>query len=399
MPIYIIRPKTNIVAQSLSLIDRKFTPESRKKQTQEVIDVYREDPHYQEMVEWAQEEGQKEDIKIIKDPQQPNITGTMIVEMSQEEAEQAILDLSDHYILENRPLDLIRPKKVTATHKSEGELTEEDLWHLEAIALNSRPGITGKGVTIAVLDTGIDASHPALQAKVKGAYQLDFDKRQFIFLGTSSDSDGHGTHVAGLISGKKIGVAPNANLVSVEMIPNGRGDLSNFDIALTEVGQQPEVSIVNISAGKIGYHREMEDTIDGLLRVGILPVCAVGNEGENTSRSPGNYRSVVSVGASDRHHKVASFSGGGTLMVDNQIYTVPDLVAPGKGVYSSVIAGGYEAWNGTSMATPLVSGIAALILEQYPDIEVMDLKQELLSRCQDLGYPKERQGKGLIRFQ
>lgn len=142
----------------------------------------------------------------------------------------------------------------------------------------------------------------------------------------------------------------------------------------------------------------MDDVIRGLLKVGVLPVCAVGNDGRDITCSPGNYRSVISVGASNAREKVAGFSGGGTLFVENHIYTVPDLVAPGEQVYSSVTKGGYEAWNGTSMAAPIVSGIAALWLERYPDITVTDLREELLGNCKNLGQPRDRQGNGLIQM-
>jgi subtilisin family serine protease len=85
------------------------------------------------------------------------------------------------------------------------------------------------------------------------------------------------------------------------------------------------------------------------------------------------------------------------IVADNHRYEVPDLVAPGEGVYSSVIGGGYEAWDGTSMATPVVSGVAALILEKYPKIRVTDLVEELLTTCKDLKQNADRQGKGLVQ--
>ena len=85
-----------------------------------------------------------------------------------------------------------------------------------------------------------------------------------------------------------------------------------------------------------------------------------------------------------------------TLELD--IYS-PDGYAPGDDVYSSVMGGGYEAWDGTSMATPIVSGVAALVLEKYPDITLADLAEELLSTCEDLDLPADRQGAGLVQVQ
>lgn len=398
MPIYIIRPKKNIVTQSLSLINRKFTLECRQKQTQEVIDVYQNDPIYQEMIHWAKHEGQKESIKIIKDPQQPNITGTMIVEMSAEDAENTKLDLKDHSILKNQPIDLIAPVRVTASHKTEDNLTEEDLWHLNTCNLKSKPQFTGNGVTIAVLDTGIDASHPALQGKIIQACQINIQKNGVDTLVNSFDTDGHGTHVAGLICGDRIGVAPDAKVINVLMIPNGKGDEVNFILALEWIATQSDIRIANISAGIRGYNSEMQGVIENLLMAGILPICAVGNEGRNQTRSPGNYSNVISVGATNKNDKVASFSSSANLIVDQHNYNVPDLVAPGHQVYSCVMTGGYEAWDGTSMATPIVSGIAALIIEENPNIGVLDLKEELFNRCHPLQQEAIRQGRGLIKF-
>ena len=105
------------------------------------------------------------------------------------------------------------------------------------------------------------------------------------------------------------------------------------------------------------------------------------------------------MGASTKDSRIAGFSGGGTMVVDHQSYEVPDLVAPGDGITSCVMDGGYESWNGTSMATPLVSGLAALIIERHPTITVMDLQAELLGAVGEIpGVPVARQGEGLAQL-
>lgn len=154
-----------------------------------------------------------------------------------------------------------------------------------------------------------------------------------------------------------------------------------------------------MSAGLPGYFPEMRAAVAGLLAVGVLPVFATGNEGRNRTRSPGNYIEPISVGATNRQNRVASFSSSGVLVSDNHQYIVPDLVAPGESVYSSVMGGSYQAWDGTSMATPIVSGIAALILEKYPHITVTNLVEKLFDTCQDIGQPPLRQGQGLVQVQ
>jgi subtilisin family serine protease len=181
------------------------------------------------------------------------------------------------------------------------------------------------------------------------------------------------------------------------MIPAGIATVASFYNAINWAAKNPQVQIVNISAGIRGFEEEMRPAIEALLSVGVLPVVAVGNEGRDRTRSPGNYNEVVSVGASSQENLVGGISGSGTIIFNNQQYNVPDIVAPGIQVYSAV-RGGYEAWDGTSMAAPIVSGVAALILQKRPNISVIELMDELFSTCKKLtGVSPSRQGNGLIQ--
>jgi len=332
------------------------------------------------------------------------ITGTILVDMSDDQAAQLRRDLPNVFVLQDAPLDLIPPRRdvTTATH----QITPSGLWHLQAIGLGAARGRGfqgyGTGVTIAVLDTGIDPTHPEMDGKVAEAFTFELrpDGWAAIPMIPPGDTDGHGTHVAGLLLGDNVGVAPGARVLSGVMLPQGKGNYTDFIIALEWAGLRADIQIVNVSAGLPGYLEEMRGAVADELATGIFLVFAVGNEGRNRTRSPGNYIEGLSVGAAaERSGKyvVPGFSGGGTLRVDHHQYDVPDLVAPGKGVYSSVAGGGYQAWDGTSMATPIVAGVAALILEKYPDITVLELEEELLSTCLDLGLPSTRQGRGLVQ--
>lgn len=398
MTIYIIRPKAMSVARYLDLISKKFTVEKRQEQVQSVAWLQMEDPLQQEISDWIKDAQNRGVIEILNSRNAPKITGTTIAEMSDREAEQMRQDLPNVQILRDQLIDLIQPRRAVTQTKQ--EIATSDLWHLQAIGLEAarRKGFerSGKNVTIAVFDTGIDSTHPELHGKIVESYS--FDVKHWEALPTSpQDTDGHGTHVAGLICGKNVGVAPEAKLISSLILPRGVGNLSNFIQALEWAATRPDVQIVNISASIRGCLNQMSDLVEDLLTVGLLPVCAVGNDGRNITCSPGNYKSVVSVGATNRNDRIASFSSSGTLVIDNHQYQVPYLVAPGEAVYSSVIGGGYEAWNGTSIATSIVSGIAALIIEKYPDITVPELREELFSSCKDLGELKERQGQGLVQ--
>ena len=218
MPIYIIRPKANLVSQSLSLVSRKFTLESRRQQTQEVESVYREDSSYKTLIQWAEDIEVKENIKILKSPENLGVTGTIIIEMPEKDAKNTQQQLPEFSILKDQPIDLIKPDKVTTSFKSENDLKDDDLWHLKAINYNLSPQVTGKNITIAVLDTGIDSSHPALRGKISKAVEFDILQGQVKELDNSLDTNGHGTHVAGLICGTRIGIAPDTTVINGLMI-------------------------------------------------------------------------------------------------------------------------------------------------------------------------------------
>jgi subtilisin family serine protease len=399
MALYIIRPKeSSLATRTVDLISRRFAPEDRQRQISDVATQRNDDPAYREIDRWLDDPSNTKVHKITHESSTP-ITGTKVVDMPDEEAERLRREVPDVLVLRDQPFELIQPLRVTAQAKQ--KLTASDRWHLRAIGLEAarKKGFagTGNGVTIAVLDTGIHPSHPELHGRIAKSFTFDVSQWAGIPMAVSEDTDGHGTHVAGLICGKTVGIAPGARVVNAVMLPKGRGNLSDFLLALEWTGQQPDVQIVNMSAGIPGYVPEMLTAVAGLLSVGVLPVFAIGNEGRNKTRSPGNYAEALSVGASNARSRVASFSGGGAIVTDNHRTILPDLVAPGDAVYSCVMGGGYEAWDGTSMATPIVSGVAALVLEKYPTIRVTDLVEELLTTCKDLKQTEDRQGQGLIQ--
>jgi Subtilisin-like serine proteases len=397
MAIYIIRPKISVV-QGLSLAARTLSIQDRNAQVNEVRNLRLTDPVDKEIKTHLRS---IQGVKFLsKGETSTPITGTTVADIPDEaDVEQIKEDMPDALFIRDCPIGLIDPGRAAATRKN--RLAAKDLWHLESIGLtaarkNKFKGM-GNGVTVAVLDTGIDATHPELMGRIAEAYTLSADAWAANPMNPSSDTQGHGTHVAGLICGKKAGVAPGATLLNGVMLPKGRAKLSDLVFALEWAGSRPDVQIINMSAGIRGYLDDMHEVIADLLLVGVLPIIAVGNEGEDTTRSPGNYKEVLSVGAMDRDKKVAAFSGGADMTANNHRYTVPHVVAPGKGVFSSIMGDSYEDWNGTSMATPIVSGVAALIVERYPTITVLELREAILEACQDLGLPEKRQGKGLVQ--
>jgi subtilisin len=289
-------------------------------------------------------------------------------------------------------LQLIRP-----LHSAVARLTRNIAWGIEAMRVPElwRQRLTGRGVKVGHLDTGVDGRHPALRRAISSFAFFDLMGRPLEPAPRPFDSDWHGTHTAAIIAGRPVkkryvGVAPGALLASACVIEGGdtlARVLGGMDWA---VGQG--VRVLSMSLGFPGYWPEMLPLTQILRERGILPVFAVGNEGEGQSRSPGNYDEALSVGAVDRQCQVADFSGSQAL---TQGYSVPDLVAPGVDIISARPGGGFLSSRGTSMAAPHVAGLAALLLEARPEATVEQLERAILDSCQLGALPPGRAGRGL----
>ena len=258
-------------------------------------------------------------------------------------------------------------------------------------------GIKGKGVRVAHLDTGVDASHPALKNAIAVFAQFDLLGNQ-VPNATPSDSGEHGTHTAGTIVGRSgtkgaFGMAPEAELASAMVIEGGQ--VIDRIVGGMEWALNQNVRILSMSLGLPGFTTAFEAAINGLRRNNVLPVIAVGNEFAMSSRSPGNYETVLSIGAMNRNDEVADFSSSQTF--DRPVDPlVPDIVAPGVGVLSCVPNRGFAEMDGTSMATPHVAGLAALLASAKPDASAADLEAAILASCTRPGtMPQARANRGV----
>lgn len=243
-------------------------------------------------------------------------------------------------------------------------------------------GFTGSGVLVAHLDTGIDGSHPALQAALQ--HFAEFDAvGDIVQQAIPRDSGLHETQTAGIIAGREFngvqfGVAPGAQLACGLVVEGGdviRRILGGMDWA---VGAG--ACILNMSLGLQGYHDSFQPLMQVLRKRGVLPVIAIGNEGFRTSRSPGNYDEVLSVGACTPQDTVAEFSSSQRISQPAPRY-VPSLVAPGVDILSAHPGGGFGIESGTSMAAPHVAGLAALLWQACPAASVTDIEAAILASC------------------
>lgn len=212
-------------------------------------------------------------------------------------------------------------------------------------------GFKGKGVRVAVIDTGVDGSHPELAGKVAAGFNATDGSVN------AMDDMGHGTHVSGTIAGNTVGVAPEATIVPVKFLnAQGEGTLEDAIKAIDWASKQ-NVQIMSASWGGSDDSQALADVVKAAVDQGIVFVAAAGNDGADNDKVksfPSNYPGVVAVAASDQSDALASFSNYGLKSVL--------LAAPGVSIYSSLPGGKYDSWDGTSMATPHVSGALALLM-------------------------------------
>lgn len=275
---------------------------------------------------------------------------------------------------------------------------------------------SGRGIGVAVIDTGV-APHPDL---VKPSNRIIAFKDYINEKRDPYDDNGHGTHVAGCIAGngfgsegKYSGIAPEANIIAIKTLnAEGSGDASDVIAAIQWVldnRARYNIKVLNLSLGSkpqsLSYS-PIDKAVAAAWERGMTVICAAGNEGpgRQTISSPGICPEVITVGALDdrattftKDDTIASFSSRGPT---KRMVAKPDIVAPGVDIISLAVPVRddklYKSLSGTSMATPIVSGCAALIHEMFPGYTNEQVKELMMSTAKDLNYPAYAQGKGLI---
>jgi subtilisin family serine protease len=277
-------------------------------------------------------------------------------------------------------------------------------------------GEGGEGIDIGFLDSGIDYLHEALggapfpNSKVVGGYDFVNDDAD------PMDDNGHGTHVAGIAAGNGPpptnlrGVAYGARIWAFKVMDaQGVGYFSTL-LAGIEKALDPDdnpetptpIRVLNLSIGStptflfIRPEDPISQAVDNAVRAGVVCVVAAGNDGpvQQSISSPGGARNALTVGASDNQDHIAPFSSLGPT---NNTYSFkPDLVAPGVRTYSAQLGGGYVNHSGTSMATPHVTGAAALLIQRHPTWSPAEIKAALMESAHDIGRDIWTQGNGRV---
>jgi subtilisin family serine protease len=327
----------------------------------------------------------------------------------------------DYYVVPNNNL-LTLPESQGSGNL--GESSRSSNWPAESnIEKAHQEGLKGEDVIVAVLDTGCDADHVQFSDKVVDFRYFSPTSTQLPRAIRGFDLQGHGTHVCGIIAGKKVGIAPQATLMVASVIESEKTSTSLMRIVaalewlttkVIEPGNEQKAVILNLSLGfkpkdvSSGSEKVVLAAMRDLLKTlaegyDVLPVVAIGNEGQGNFRYPAGFPEVLAVGAVDNQLTPWNLSGGGLVNIDGQSLTKPDVVGYGVDVYSSferTIEGHsrYQKKSGTSMATPYVSGVAALIAQET-GLRGSALRDRLMSLTLPLPkYPQERVGSGVVRF-
>ncbi|MBB6214533.1 serine protease AprX [Anaerosolibacter carboniphilus] len=283
-------------------------------------------------------------------------------------------------------------------------------------SLANEAGYTGKGVGIAILDTGVYPHYDLVRPTNRIIAFKDFINSR----PQPYDDDGHGTHVAGIAAGNGFsnerykGIAPEANIIGVKVLDEeGSGTTSDIIAGIQWVIDNKEkynIKVVNMSFGSPADNSHRDDPLSraaaAAVQSGLTVVVSAGNSGPNarTITSPGITPSVITVGAVDDNRTstyaddfVADFSSRGPTPSGG---IKPDVVAPGVNITSLSNTGptAYVSHSGTSMASPMVAGVAALMYEQDANLSPSSVKNKLMNTCVAIGEPKTAEGSGIINI-
>lgn len=244
----------------------------------------------------------------------------------------------------------------TAQEVDRKEVKEIIDWGLQAMGV---PDIwketQGEGVKVAVLDTGVATKHPDLQSAI-------IKTKDFTGEGVE-DGNGHGTHCSGIVLGRQnndgvVGVAPKAELMIGKVLSNAGSGRISWIVEGMEWALAEGADIISMSLGSRMPSAELEQAVKKVINNHCILICAAGNDGQgnDTIGYPGHYEGVITVGSIKRGNKRSDFSSTGPSI---------GIMAPGEGILSCYPPDKFARLSGTSMATPFIAGVAALILSKH----------------------------------
>ncbi|MER0483781.1 S8 family serine peptidase [Streptomyces sp. Edi2] len=275
-------------------------------------------------------------------------------------------------------------------------------WGLQAIRANLS-SLTGRDVKIAVIDTGVDTDHPDLVGRIEAS-------ASFVPGEAVEDGNGHGTHCIGTVAGPehprqgpRYGVACEARILAAKVLSNAGSGTDGQILAgmAWAVAQGARVISMSLGAGvRPGelFPQTYEKLAQRALERGTVIVAAAGNDSHRPPEirpvsRPANCPSILAVSALDKALTPSFFSNGGINGQGGEV----NIAAPGRDVHSAAPGGGYQSLSGTSMATPHVAGVLALLAQANPNASAADLRAGLMSGAFPLTQPARDVGSGLLQ--
>jgi len=357
-------------------------------------------------------------INLAQDGEQIDDLDTVVVDV-----DPKALDVVLAALRESRGFEFVEPNylvELAALPNDPGFSQQSNLWLVQAPQTwDVLPSM--QEVTVAVLDTGVDANHPDLTDALwqniaetgldtngndKRFNGIDDDGNGYVddWRGwntvagnnNAADGQGHGTHLAGIIAATSnngigiAGIAPNARILPIKVLDNaGFGTYAQVAEGITYATDMG-APVIELGFGGTGSSQLMQDAIDYAMAHNVLVVAAAGNSGDSTPYYPAAYPGVMAVSAVDDSQTWAPFSSTGSHI---------SLSAPGVGIYSTYPGGGYRTFSGTSMASAQVAGVAALLAGQAQFADADALRNALIGGAHDLGAPGQDSyyGYGLVR--
>lgn len=284
-----------------------------------------------------------------------------------------------HQLLSFSKVEFVEPNYKIGTSYIPSDRSYSKQWYAKKInmpaAWNSTFG--SSDIKVAVIDAGIQTTHPDLKGKITRPYNA-------VTGGTSLPSSIHGTHVAGIIAASKnkigiMGIAPNVKIIPVNVFQGDAADIYTVADGIN-YAVKAGADIINLSLTTEDYTEVLNYSIQSAIKKGVIVVAAVGNDQTSRPQYPAAYKNVIAVSATTKSDTRASFSNYGSYI---------NLSAPGVDIYSTAPGSSYIEESGTSMATPIVSGVSALILSKNPFLSPKEVTDILQKSSVDLG-PKGR---------
>lgn len=274
--------------------------------------------------------------------------------------------------------DFVEPDYLASVNNTPNDPGFPSQWHLATIQATSAWNITtgSTGVTIAMVDSGIDTTHPDFAGKIVGGWNFLANNSTIV------DTMGHGTTTAGAAAAtgnNGVGVSgvvwQNPIMPLIVVDSTGYASYSNIANAITYAAQRG-VRIVNVSIGGSTSSSMLQSAVTYAWGLGTVVFASAGNGGLNAPYYPAGCQYAVAVGATDSTDTWQSFSNYGSFL---------SLVAPGLNIYTTTKGGGYTYMSGTSYSSPIAAGVAALVLSQAPSLSASALVNTLEKSADDLG--------------